>query len=169
MQRVVDAIAREGVDHEPLLVRGDHFLRGVLQVEDALVDIDHAVDQRDLEVQPRLGDDAHRLAEPDHEREPGLVDREQRAVGDDGHDDGENGENAAGDTELHWVPPVVGARRSISFSGRIGTTLPPFAAALLVGIEDDLVGAAEHPLHRLEIDALAGDLRRLLVFLVDLG
>ncbi len=36
------------------------------------------------------------------------------------------------------------------------------------GIDDDLVGAAENPLHGLEIHALARDVRRLLVLLVDL-
>ena len=37
-----------------------------------------------------------------------------------------------------------------------------------LAVEDDLVGAAEHPLHGLEIHALARDVGRLLVFLVDL-
>ena len=37
-QRLLDAVARERVDHEPLLVGGDHLLRRVLQIEDALVD-----------------------------------------------------------------------------------------------------------------------------------
>ncbi len=41
------------------------------------------------------------------------------------------------------------------------------AAAALRRIEDDLVGAAEHALHRFEIHALAGHLGRLFVFIVD--
>ena len=44
-QRVLDAVAGEGVDHQPLLVGGDHFLRRIFQIEDALVDRDHAVDE----------------------------------------------------------------------------------------------------------------------------
>ena len=37
-QRIDDAVAREGVDHEPLLVGGDDFLRRRFEIEDALVD-----------------------------------------------------------------------------------------------------------------------------------
>jgi hypothetical protein len=36
------------------------------------------------------------------------------------------------------------------------------------GIDDDLVGAAEQPFHGLEIEPLARDIRRFLVFLVNL-
>ena len=90
LQRILDAVAREGIDHEPLLVGGDHLLRRVFQIEDALVDADHAVDQRHLEVQARLGDDAHRLAEPDHQRLLGLIDREQRRIADDQRDEDED-------------------------------------------------------------------------------
>src|SRR5689334_15347753 len=38
----------------------------------------------------------------------------------------------------------------------------------VLAIEDDLVGAAEHPFHGLEEDALARDIGRLLVLVVDL-
>ena len=51
-QRVLDAVARERVDHETLLVGGDDFLRRILEVEDALVDADHRVDQRPLKLRP---------------------------------------------------------------------------------------------------------------------
>ena len=79
LQRIVDAIAREGIDHEPLLVGGDHFLRRIFEIENALVDIDDAVDQRHFEVQARLGDRrSDRLAEAHHQRLPRLVDGEQR-------------------------------------------------------------------------------------------
>src|SRR6185503_1759695 len=94
---------------------------------DPLVDINHVVDQRELEIQPRFGDHTHRLAEPDHQRKSRLVDGEQRGVADDRRDDGEYGEHAACNAEFHRVPPVVpvsGARRSSSLSGRIGTTPP---------------------------------------------
>jgi hypothetical protein len=37
-QRVLDAVSRESIDHQPLLIRRDHFLRRIFQVEDALVD-----------------------------------------------------------------------------------------------------------------------------------
>ena len=63
-QRVDDAVAREGVDHEPfaglagagigaVAARGDHFLRRLFDVEDALVDIDDAVDERHFHVKAR--------------------------------------------------------------------------------------------------------------------
>ena len=49
-QRVLDTVAREGIDHEPLLVGGDDFLRRRFEVEDALVDADDVVDERRLDV-----------------------------------------------------------------------------------------------------------------------
>ena len=124
-QRVLDLVTREGVDHEPLLVRGDHLLRGIFQIENALVDIDHAVDQRDLEVQSGLGDDTHRLAKTDNEREARLIDREQRRVADDRRDDREDDEHPARNTELHWLPPVVAGFLISSLSGSTGTTPLP--------------------------------------------
>ena len=57
-QRILDAVAREGVDHEPLLVGRDDFLRRRFKIEDALVDGDDGVDERQLEVKARLADDA---------------------------------------------------------------------------------------------------------------
>ena len=44
-QRIDDAVAREGVDHEPLLVGGDDLLRGQVEIEDAPVEIDHVLDR----------------------------------------------------------------------------------------------------------------------------
>jgi hypothetical protein len=60
-------------------------LRRGFDVENALVDIDHAVDERDLCIQSRLGDDAHRLAKPHHQGLLGLINGEEGAVGDDQH------------------------------------------------------------------------------------
>ena len=40
-QRVVDAVAREGVDHEPFLIGRDHFLGGIFEVENPVVHRDH--------------------------------------------------------------------------------------------------------------------------------
>ena len=64
-----------------------------------------------LKLQAGLGDDAHRLAEPDHERLLGLIDGEQRRIAE--HDRGENEDedDAAGDTESHRVPPRLRLRR----------------------------------------------------------
>ena len=49
-QRVLDAVAGERIDHQPLLVGGDDFLRRIFEIEDALVDADHGVDERRLEI-----------------------------------------------------------------------------------------------------------------------
>jgi hypothetical protein len=56
-------------------------------------------------MQSGLGDHAHRLAQPDHQRLPGLVDREQRAIGDDQRHDDEGSDDAAGEIEPHRPPP----------------------------------------------------------------
>ena len=173
-QRIDDAIAREGIDDEPLLVGADHFLRRILEIENALVDVDDAVDERPFEVQAGLGDGPHGIAEAHHQRLTGLLHREQRKIGEHDDDDREDGEDAAGDIVVsHRAPPadgvgagepVVGRLRN-SGSGRYGTTPWPFGA----GIHDDLVGAAEQPLHGFEIEALARHVRRLLVFIIDLA
>ena len=65
-QGIDDLVTREGIDDEPLLVGGDHLLRGGVDVEDALVEEHDILDERDLVMQPRLGDDALRLAEFEH-------------------------------------------------------------------------------------------------------
>jgi hypothetical protein len=108
-QHILDAVAGEGIDHEPLLVRCNHFLRGILKVENPIVDVDDGVDQRDLVVQPGLGDHFHRLAQPHHQRLAGLIDRKQGAIGDDQPRDDKGGDDAANETEPHRPPPVCGA------------------------------------------------------------
>jgi hypothetical protein len=120
LERVHDLVAGEGIHHEPLLVRRDDFLRRVVEVEDALVDIDHVVDQRDLVVQPRSGDDVDRLAEANDQGLAGLVDREQRAVRDNQRNNDERGDEAANQVQSHRAPPgCCGCgRRCNSLSGR---------------------------------------------------
>ena len=120
-QRILDAVPRKGVDHQPLLVGGDHFLRRRFQVEDALVDVDHAVDERHLEVEAGLTDHAHRLAEPNDQRLLRLIDGEQGAIGDDECGKGEDRDDAAEDIEFHrWPPDDCGLRGGSpnSLSGR---------------------------------------------------
>src|SRR5918911_684991 len=55
----------------------------------------NSVLSREFEVQPRLGHDADRLAQPYHDGLPGLIDGEQRPIADDQGDDGEDGQYAA--------------------------------------------------------------------------
>ena len=93
-----DAVARKGVDHEALLVGGDHLLRRGVDVEDALVEIFDVLDERDLVVEPGVLDLALRLAEFEHQRLLGLVDGEQREIGHDrgnAEDDQAGGESGA--------------------------------------------------------------------------
>ena len=105
-QRILDAITREGVDHQPLLVGGDHFLRLRFEIEDALVDGDHVIDERHLGVQTRLVDHAHHFTEPHHQRLLGLVDGEERRVADDERGGEEDGGNAANEIKSHGLTPV---------------------------------------------------------------
>ena len=106
LQRVLDAIAREGIDHEPLLVRGDHFLRRIFQIEDAFVDRDHGVDERRLEMQARIGDDIDRAAEPHDQRLFGLLHGKDRAVADDQRQQQQQQKDNACDGGSHREPPV---------------------------------------------------------------
>ena len=83
--------------------------------------LDHAVDQRHLEVQAGLGHHADRLAEPDHQRLLRLIDGEQRRIAE--HDRGENEDedDASCDTDSHRAPPLgacAGAAAVSSLSGR---------------------------------------------------
>ena len=75
-----------------------------------------------FDVEAGLGDDPHRLPEPDHQGLAGLIDGEQRSVRDDREDDRKDGDDAAGNTEPHRAPPAGGGgvcgRRCNSLSGR---------------------------------------------------
>ena len=85
---------------------------------------------------------------------------EKREIGDGGNgaDDHHDGSREG---SQHQLAPSL---RFCSWSsGRNGTTPWPALA-----VDDDLVGAAQHALHGLEVHALARDLGRLLVFVVDL-
>ena len=116
LERIDDAVAREGIDHEPLaglagagiefvLARRDHLLGRRFDVENAFVDIDHAVDERHFHVQSRFGDDAHRIAEAHHQRLPGLVDGEEGAVAHEDGDQQHDGEHAAGKAKVSLAAP----------------------------------------------------------------
>ena len=72
-QRVGDLVAREGVDHEPLAVVRGRLLLGQVEVEDALVDARHALDERDLHVEAGLRHGRDGLAEAEHDDLLGLA------------------------------------------------------------------------------------------------
>jgi hypothetical protein len=89
-------MSHSGHRHAFALARRDHLLRRRFDGENTLIDIDDSVDERDLGIQSRLGDDAHRLAEPHQQGLLGLIDSEEGAVRDDQRDQQYYGENAAG-------------------------------------------------------------------------
>src|SRR5262249_30625244 len=128
-ERILDAVAREGVDHQALLIGGDQLLRRRLEVEDALVDVYDAVDKRVFDVQAGIGNDADRIAQLDHDCQFPLVHGEQRAVAHDDQQQDQDGDDAAGKTDPHRVPPVgAGVPAGLcvnSLSGRYGTTPGP--------------------------------------------
>src|SRR4029077_11632900 len=87
-ERIGDAVAREGIDDEALAglseggirpgaARGNHLLRRSLDVENALVDIDDALDELKFDVETRLDDDAARFAQSHDQSLPGLIDGEE--------------------------------------------------------------------------------------------
>ena len=95
LQQVDDAVAQERVDLDARVVGGQHLLVRRFQVEDLVRRQDHVLDQRQLEVQPRIGDEAaaaDRLAEAQHQRLLGLRDleragqRQEQRDDDGGHD-----------------------------------------------------------------------------------
>ena len=93
---------------------------GSEEIEDAIVDSDDAVDKGHLYVDPRLAHDTDRITKPHDQRLLRLVDHEYGAIRyNDGSED-----QSDGDSHLHWLPPVVGARRVKSLSGSTGTTPP---------------------------------------------
>src|SRR5262249_53136765 len=88
------------------------------KIEDTLVDADDSVDDRELEIKSGLAHHADRFAEPHDERLMGLINRENRGVGDDDREDSQGKRS----TPLHWLPPVCGGRRVNSLRGSTGTT-----------------------------------------------
>ena len=103
LQRIDDAVAREGVDHDLLLVARRHFLGARVVIEHALVVIDRVLDQRQLEVQARLIDQALDLAELQDEHLLALVDGEHRRQADDDDEQDEDADAEAGAAH-HWPP-----------------------------------------------------------------
>ncbi len=126
-QGIHDAVARKRVDHEPLLVGGDHFLARSVDVENALIEELHVLNERNLVLQARVGDDALRLAEFEHQRLLGLAHGEQREVGDERGDAEDNRKDREG-AAVHGCVSCGSAWEGLvvnSESGRNGTTPGP--------------------------------------------
>ena len=128
-----------------------------------------------LKLRPGSVTTLDRLAEPHHQHLFGLVNGEHRAVADDDDDQQHEQRNNACNGGPHRVAPALllrlagrGSRRTSrrQFAQRQirHDALPGRRTAAVI---DQFLGAAENTLHGLQIDALPGDVGRLLVFLVD--
>ena len=107
-QRIDDAEARVGLHFEPLLVAEDHLLgRRLEQLQSRVVDID-AVDERRLDLQAGLDDDADRRAEADDQRLLALADDIERR-GDEIDDGGGDDRQREKEARLHRTAPGAGA------------------------------------------------------------
>ena len=123
-QGIDDAIAQEAIHLETLIVGGEHLEIGAFGKEDAIVEIDDVLDERQLEVQAGLGDEAaprDGLAEAQHDGLLCLSDGEDGAQRD--HEKNDRRESQ-GQRELHWRGPPCwnGARAG---SGTKGMTPAP--------------------------------------------
>ena len=77
--RIDDPPLDEGIDEDVLLFRGDETLGfGAVEGQDALLEVAHVLDQRHLEVEPRLGDDVADFTELEDDRRLALIDGEDR-------------------------------------------------------------------------------------------
>jgi hypothetical protein len=95
LQRIGDAIANEGVDHETLLIGGDDLLLPHLERLVAFVQRDQGFDERRFHLQARIigaggVDDPNRLAKIDHHHLLPLIDDEERVGGKDDRDEGDS-------------------------------------------------------------------------------
>ena len=140
-QRVDDAEAHEAVHPQAPLVAQGRLLGGQLVIQQAAVERDDRLHERDLDVQAWRGDQPHRPAELRHQRLLGLVDGEQRRTGDDDDDhqasEGDN-EAASHGTALGagaggLLPATVAAGLPAP-SGRNGTTPFRFSSTTMEGV-----------------------------------
>ena len=128
---LVILIAREVVDDELFLVAGRDLFTAAFGVEHAAIDLDDLFEERNPELKPRLGDNANRLTQTQHQGLFPLMHRKHRHQRDD-DDNGNCDHDADGSVLVHGVAPacpvpgsaalVVGAgctmRRISSFSDR---------------------------------------------------
>ena len=121
-------------------------------------------------MQAGSGDDVDGLAELQHDGLLGLRDREQRHVADD-HDKQEPEQR---DDTCNWRPHRLPPARLLAGRGApLGRQFAERqirhdALARLAAVIDELFRAAEHALHRLQINPFTRHVGRLLVFLVNL-
>src|SRR5690606_14495977 len=132
-----DLVLAVHVDHDLLLVDVRRFKLRDIDVQHALVVDRDRLEERDLEIEPRLPDFALQLAELQNQRLLGLPDREHRGKYGDKNDNQRRDDAADEMRAVHCVPPwsiAVGAggevegpsslRRMSWSSGRWGTVPP---------------------------------------------
>ena len=161
-QRIDDAVAREGVDHEPLLVGGDDLLGRRLEVEHALVDSTTTFWMKgSFDVQPGLGDrraPARRTAATSAcsvwwTMKSALKASTIRTTGD--------ADPPIRQAAVHGCLPSARVTRRRAALARAVAAVPatadrarrPLPSPL---VDDDLVRALQDLFHGLEIEALRG-------------
>jgi len=83
LQRIDDLVTGERIHHQPLAVGGDDFFRRRIEIENALVDEDHVLNEGQLEMQPRLRDELFGIAELQHDRLLRHADDECGGIGNE--------------------------------------------------------------------------------------
>ncbi len=119
-QRVGDAVAGEGVHHDPPLVAKDHLLALRVEVEQAAVEGNHRLDEGHLHVQPRVPHHPDRLAELGDQHLLGLMHGEER--GEDGEERHQEHDRGYGEA-VHRVAPCGWPRDmpgSVAVAGAAG-------------------------------------------------
>src|SRR5829696_285629 len=135
LQRVRDPVAREGVDLEVLPVGREDGLDRQVEIEDALLERHHVLDERPFKIEAGrvlagLVRDRADAAELQHQGLLRLADDEGRGIEQDRREPEEH-DDAGADDAAHRVAPwpcagAAGGRRCISVSGRYGTTPEPW-------------------------------------------
>src|SRR5690606_19932252 len=129
--RISDLPPYDRVDDQALLIRSDDRLAFEGEANVAAVEIDDALNERQLEIEAWLicagrVDHARVLAEAQHDRLVILADDEDRVQDDNQHQ--QDAADQHGHVARHWPAPgcwVVGAlRRIMPSSGRYGTAPP---------------------------------------------
>ena len=117
-QGIDDAVARIGLHLEPLLIAHDRLLDRRLEQQRAGRRHIDRVDERRLELEARLVDDADRRAEPNDKRLLAFVDDIDR--GDDQIERERDNGDRRQPTASHFAAPCAGAAGHRSRSGRRG-------------------------------------------------
>src|SRR5690606_23073917 len=97
-QRIGDAPACEGIDHEPLLIGGNDLLRCGVEIEQPLVEVADVLNERDLEVQTRRCDEPLGLTKFENQSLLRLIHGEECQIGrhcQKAKDDENHGESGA--------------------------------------------------------------------------